>query len=362
MIRFLLPLIPALLFAQPAVETVPVIVRTLDRQARLPAEFQPYLSIPVHAKVSGYVEKVLVDRGSLVKQGQTLITITAPEMTAQLAEAQAKIQMVELQRAEAEVRQASAASIYDKLKAASATPGVVSGNDLFVAQKSAEAAQAMVRAYDGSLNAARASMEAIRDMQAYLTINAPFEGVITERSVHPGALVGPNAGGAPLLKLEQLSRLRLVVSVPESMVGGIVQNARVPFTLPAYPGQTFSGVVSRVSHVLDEKTRTMAVELDVANPGLRLAPGMYPEVQWPVRKPRPSVLVPPASIASSTERTFVVRANSGKAEWVNVSRGQAAGDLVEVFGPLQEGDLIVKRATDEIREGSKLNIKAGSQK
>ena len=134
----------------------------------------------------------------------------------------------------------------------------------------------------------------------------------------------------------------------------MVNGARVAFTVPAYPGETFYATVSRAAHDLDEKTRTMAVELDVKNTDLRLGAGMYPEVQWPVRRPQASLLVPPTSIVTTTERTFVIRVKDGVAEWVNVARGARVGDLVEVFGPLADGDTIVRRGTDEIRAGSKV--------
>ena len=89
----------------------------------------------------------------------------------------------------------------------------------------------------------------------------------------PGALVGPGSGATPLFRLHQVSRLRLVVAVPEALVGGIVKGARVPFTVPAYPGETFYGVISLAAHDLDPKTRTMPVELEVKNADLRLARG-----------------------------------------------------------------------------------------
>jgi RND family efflux transporter MFP subunit len=146
------------------------------------------------------------------------------------------------------------------------------------------------------------------------------------------------------------------VAVPEALVGAIVKGARVPFTVPAFPGETFYGTVNLLAHDLDPKTRTMAVELDVRNPDLRLGAGMYPEVQWPVKRPQPSLLVPPTSIVTTTERTFVIRVTNGLAQWVNVGRGARIGDLVEVFGPLKEGDIIVRRGTDEIREGSKVTV------
>ena len=138
----------------------------------------------------------------------------------------------------------------------------------------------------------------------------------------------------------------------------MVKGAHVTFTVPAYPGETFFGVLILMAHDLDEKTRTMPVELDVKNADLRLGAGMYPEVQWPVRRPQPSLLVPPTSIVTTTERTFVIRINNSVAQWVNVSRGARVGDLIEVFGALKEGDTIVRRGTDEVREGAKVTVQA----
>ena len=325
------------ILAQTRVECVRVISKSIDRQVRLPGELLPYLSVSIYARVAGFVDRVEVDRGSVVKKGQVLATLVAPETEAQIAEASSKAQAIQLQRAEAAAKLSSAQSTYDRLKTAAQTPGVVAGNDLVVAEKNVEAAQALVSAYEGSIQAAEASVRSLKALEKYLTLTAPFDGIITDRMVHPGTLTGPNsgAGSSPLLKLEQLNRLRLTVAVPEAQVGGIVKNARVPFTLPAFLGETFHGVVRRITHALEPKTRTMRVELDVANPNLRLASGMYAEVLWPVRKERPALLVPPASIATTTERTFVIRIKNDIAEWVPVSRGAAAGDLVEVYGPLQ---------------------------
>jgi RND family efflux transporter MFP subunit len=351
----------ATLLAQAPVEVVKVSAKAVERQTKLPGEFQPYLAVPIFAKVNGFVRAVNVDRGSAVKQGQVLTTLEAPEIISQVAEAQSKAQALELQRAEAEAKLASTQSTYDRLKAASATPGVVAENDVVIAQKAVEAAQALVHSYEDSIKAAQAQAQAVKDLQQYLTIKAPFDGIITERNVHPGALVGPGAGSTPLLRLHQVSRLRLVVAVPEALVGAIVKRARVPFTVPAYPGETFYGTVNLLAHDLDAKTRTMAVELDVKNADLRLGAGMYPEVQWPVKRPQPSLLVPPSSIVTTTERTFVIRVTNGIAQWVNVGRGARVGDLVEVFGSLKEGDTIVRRGTDEIREGTKVNVQTPKQ-
>ena len=352
-LRWFLLLVAAPSMAQ-TVEVVPVVVRTTSQVVKLPGEFQPYMAVPVFARVTGFVSRIDVDRGSRVEKGQVLAVLDAPEMAAQLAEAQSKAQSVSLQKAEAQARLAAAESTYERLKAASSTRGAVAGNDLTVAEKNVEAVRALVQSYSGSQQAAAAAVQAIRDLSAYLTIQAPFDGIVVERNVHPGALVGPGAGAnqPPLMRVEQVARLRLVVAVPEAHVGGIVPGARVPFSVPAYPGEMFHGVLKRLSRSLDQKTRSMPVELDVDNADLRLAPGMYPELAWPVRHARPSVLVPATSIVTTTERVFVIRARNGKAEWVNVVRGNASGDLVEVLGPLSDGDLVVRRGSDELRPGT----------
>jgi hypothetical protein len=98
----------------------------------------------------------------------------------------------------------------------------------------------------------------------------------------------------------------------------------------------------------------MPVELDVFNNDQLLAPGMYSTVRWPVRSSEQSLFVPKSSVVTTTERTFVVRQKNGHAEWVNVQKGAVEGELIRVIGPLQAGDRVVKRATDEIREGTVL--------
>ena len=199
----------------------------------------------------------------------------------------------------------------------------------------------------------------MRDVESYLNIRAPFDGIITERNIDKGSLAGApsGAGSTPMLRIQQVSKLRLVIAVPEADVAGVTNGDRINFTVSAYPGETFSGLVARVSHTLDQKTRTMPVEVDVMNDSARLAPGMFPEVVWPARRLQPSLLVPPSAIAVTTERTFVVRFRDGVVEWVDVKRGVSMGDLVEVFGDLAENDVVATRCTDELRAGTKVNVK-----
>ena len=341
--------------AQQAVkaELTKVEAKPLLQSATVTGELQPYQSVDIHAKVTGFVKSIEVDRGSRVKQGQLLAEVTAPELEAQRAEALARIPSIEAQKTEVEAKLAAAQATLDRLKEAAKTPGVVAGNDIIQAEKVVEAERARAGAMDKNVEAVNASVRAIEEIEKYLKITAPFSGVITDRFAHPGSLVGPEGRERePLLRLQQVNRLRLVAAVPEAYTESIRTGMRVDFTVPAYPSQKFSGVVARPAFSFDPKTRTMPVELDVNNSSGRLSPGMYAELDWPVRRRGDSLMVPKSAVKSTTERTFVVRVTNGKAEWVDVRRGMAEAEGVEVFGALHPGDTILLRASDEIRPGT----------
>jgi RND family efflux transporter MFP subunit len=154
-----------------------------------------------------------------------------------------------------------------------------------------------------------------------------------------------------MLRVVEDRRLRLVVPVPEAYTTDLHVGSPVSFTAAAQPGRVLSGTVARIAHAVDVTTRTMAIELDVVNTDGRLAPGTFCQVQWPVRRAGPSLFVPSGSVASTTDRTFVIRIRSGKTEWVDVKTGLTSGSLVEVFGDLRAGDQIAGRGTDELRPG-----------
>jgi membrane fusion protein, multidrug efflux system len=330
-----------------------VVARPVSRTIDLPGEIAPYLSVLLHARVQGYVDRILVDRGSIVKHGELLAELSAPEMAAQIAQAQSRVQVAESERLQAEAQLSAAQSTSDRMQRAAQTPGTIAGNEVIQAEKQVEAVKALLNARQQAIIAAEATVRSLMDVQTYLKITAPFDGVVTDRMVHPGALVGPGADSV-LLVLQQVSHLRLIVAIPEENVSGIVQGTKVNFTVPARPERTYAGAVARIARVLDQKTRTMPVELDVVNQDGSLAPGMYPTVKWPIRRTQPALFVPRTSIVTTTERTFVVRNQDGRAQWINVRKLATEGDLVEVLGGLKAGDLIVRRATDELREGTLL--------
>ena len=344
----------------PTIDVVRVVEQPVDITLSMPGELQPYQAVAIYPKVTGFVKSIRVDRGSRVRTGELMAELEAPELIAQRAESQSKLQAAESQLAVARSRADADTSTYDKLKAASATPGVVAGNDLVLAQKAVEADQSQIAAAQQTAEAARQAVQVITQMEGYLRMTAPFDGVVTERNVHPGALIGPNSGPAAALsmvRVVQNDRLRLVVPVPDAYTAGLATGTTMSFAVPAYPGQTFSGTVARIAQAVDVRTRTMAVELDVMNHDGRLTSGTFCQVNWPVRRPAPSLFVPTGSVASTTDRTFVVRIRNGKTEWVDVKAGLASGPLVEVFGDLRPDDEVATRGTDEIKPGTEVRVK-----
>jgi len=317
---------------KPLVEVITLKKGSLKKTIRLPGDLLPYEAVDIYAKVSGFIETLRADRGSEVKKDDVLAQLLAPELDKRLEEARAQYLAV---------------------------------NDQYQRRRKLRAGDVSVESVEllkNNTESARENMEALREQQNYLTIRAPFAGVITSRNLHTGALViaGADNRAVRIFRLEKIDTLRLLVAVPEAQVEGVREGTEVAFTVPALPDRKFAAKISRVSHSLDEKTRTEAVELDVDNASRILSPGMYADIIWPVTRVGGEFIVPVKAVVTTTEKTFMIRVRDGVTEWVEVKRGNASGEAEEVFGPLQEGDSIVTRATDELREGIKVKAHAAA--
>jgi membrane fusion protein (multidrug efflux system) len=316
----------------------------LDGMLRLPGEIKPYQFADLYAKVTSYVQQVNVDMGSQVTAGQVLATLEAPEMNAQLLEAQSR-----LHTKEAIFR--SSRATYNRLLKTSKVPGTISPNDLDLAfeKMSGDSAE---------LLSAKSSYHEVQQMLGYLTIRAPFSGVISQRNVHPGTYVGPAGKGSdkPLFRLEQQQKLRLSVAVPEVNTNGLKQEGQIHFTVKSLPGDTFSAKITRVAGSLDTRLRTEQLEMDIDNTDKRLLPGMYAEVKLPLPGKAAVYIVPKSAIVSNSEQVFVIKVVNQKAVWVPVKRGNEANGQVEIFGDLTDNDELVKNASDEIKAGTPLVV------
>jgi membrane fusion protein (multidrug efflux system) len=314
----------------------------------VPGELIPYQEVDIFAKVTSYVKTLLVDIGSEVHKGQLLVILEAPEINSQLAEAESRIKQMEA------VYYASKAT-YDRLLSTSKTPGTVSENDL-------EQAEARKNSDLANVEAARSSYKEVAANLAYLQIRAPFDGIITARNINLGAYVGPGRGTDPLLVLQDQKRMRLVISVPESSTGGLNNKDVVTFGVTALPNRKFTAQITRLAGALDTKLRSERLEMDVYNKDKQLLPHMFAEVDIPLPSRDSAFVVPKLAVVTSTEKVFVIRVVDHKAEWVDVKKGPIAGDLIEVYGDLKNGDEIVKQASEEMRNGATVKIKPDDKK
>lgn len=347
--------------APPTVETVAVVSQQLNKTVSLPAQLTPYEMVDVYPKVTGFLDTIRVDRGSRVRRGELLMRLSAPELVAQRSQAEAALRAAESQLVSAEAKLTSDKGTYLHLASAARTPGVVAENDVMVASQTAVSDKGLVSTAEHNVGAARDAVRSVAQMESYLNIYAPFDGVVTTRNLHPGALVGPASGQAaatPIVRIVDTARLRLVVPVPEAEVGEMKEGQQVGFSVPAYPGQTFHAPIARISHDIDQNTRTMPVELDVRNTKGMLAPGSFATVAWPVERTYPTMFVPTTAVTSDQQRTFVIRVRNGKTEWVTVQTGETVNGEIEVFGDLKPGDQVVRTASDSIRAGQQVNVNA----
>jgi membrane fusion protein (multidrug efflux system) len=351
---------PAQPSAPTSVEAVSVASRKLDMNTSLPAQLLPYESVDIYPRVTGFLDSIRVDVGSHVRKGEELMRISAPELAAQRSQSEAGVHAAESQLATAQAKLASDQGTYSHLAAAARTPGVVAQNDVLIAEQTVAAEKGAVAAAEHNVTAARDSLRSVAQMESYLTISAPFSGVVTMRNLHPGALTGPAAGQAgaqPIVRIVDTNRLRLVVPIPEAEVGEMKQGQSIAFTVPAFPGEIFHAPIARIAHDVDVSTRTMHVELDVQNPNGKLTPGSFATVSWPIRRAAESMFVPTTSVTADQQQTFVIRVRDGKAQWVNVQTGETLNGEVEVFGDLHTGDQVVRIASDSILNGQNVSVR-----
>lgn len=373
------------------VSVVKVLKTRLNREWNLPGQFLAYQDVPIHAKVEGFISSIIVDRGSIVKKGQKMISIFCPELIEKEKEGAAKVAAAEssFRRAqanedseksklvEAQARLDADSLTFQRLQQAAKTPGAVAQNEVDLQQKAVESDKARVQsivqeveaahniviAEKHNLSAAKDVLKALNAMTDYLEITAPFDGVITERNVHVGSIVAVDAQreALPLVRIQERDILRLVVAVPEDSVSGIKIGDRFDFTVPAYLGRTYTGTVARPAYALDNATRTMPVELNVINTDRTLEPGMFANVHWVICRPYDTLFVPSPAVNTDLVGTFAIKVDNGKAERVTVQRGLPMGNLIEVSGPLKEGDLVAVKATDEIKSGDPLIAKLADE-
>ena len=361
-------------------ETVAAVAHTERRSVgttlTIAGEFKPFQDVDVHAKVAGYIKVIYVDVGDHVQAGQTIAVLEIPELAAQLAGADAGVRRSkeEIRRAEGDLVRAQSAhaaahSAYARLKqAAESRAGLVAQQEIDDSQAKDLEFEAQVSSSSAALSSAQQQLQVAEANQKqysaltdYSRIMAPFSGVVTARYADTGALIAAgtssSAQSIPVVRLAQISKLRLVLPIPESVAAQIHLGDPVKARVQAL-NQDIVGKVSRFADSLDRQTRTMETEIDFDNRGGHLIPGMYAETQLSLREKKDALTVPLESVARNGDDAIVLAVNSQNiVEERRVKLGVEDGVRVEVLSGLTEQDRVVIGSRSQLHTGQKIQPK-----
>jgi RND family efflux transporter MFP subunit len=317
----------------------------------IPAEFRPYVQSQLHAIVTGYVSKMFVDFGDKVKQGQVLATLNVPELEDQLNDARANEQ-------QAEADYNNEHLLYTRLQQVNQEhPKLVAQQDLDTARsKDANSAAAV--------SAAKARVGELQTRVSYTNIVAPFDGVITQRSVDPGALVqaGTSSDRSPeLLQVSDNYHLRLDFPVSVDFVQDVRVGVPVNVRVESLHGKLFSGKISRFQNEVNDQTRTMITEIEIDNPDLEIVPGMYAVVLFRYARRPDALAIPTEAISDPKNPSVYLIGPDGKIEARPVKLGVEMPDRFQVTDGLQEGDLVMIGNRSQVRPGQQVEAKLVGQ-
>jgi RND family efflux transporter MFP subunit len=337
--------------AAPTVAVAKVMREVLFKQVNYLAEFRPYVQVELHAKVSGYVDKMNVDFGDKVKAGQLLATIEVPELQDQLHNAIATEQKAEADYTNADL-------IYTRLVSVNKQhPNLVAQQDLDTAAANDQMAAATIAA-------AKADAGKFETLVNYTRIIAPFDGVVTRRYADPGALI--QAGTAsdtqslPLVRVSDNYLLRLDFPVDVDFVQDIHVGDPVEVHVESLGNKTFSGTVTRFTYDVDDNTRKMTTEIEVPNSNLEIDPGMYATVDLKVEDHPNALAIPTEAVISGEIPSVYVVDSNNQVEARPVQLGLETPDKYEVLSGLQEGDMVIIGNHSEIQAGQKVSPKFGT--
>ena len=350
----------------------------ITRQLVLAGIFQPFQEIDVHGKVSGYVRHIYVDIGDRVRQGQTLAVLEVPELEAQVKGAKAGVarSQDEIARMQREVTRdealyAAAHANYARLKEASdQQPGLIAVQELDdalakdrSAAAQADAAKSAIAAAQGQLGVATADRMRVSSMAQYATITAPFSGVVTTRYADTGALIpaGTSESNAQaVVRLAQSDLLRLRMPVPEQDVQFVREGSTVMVRVQA-TGQQFPGKVVRFTRDVSTATRTMLTEVDVPNPSLALAPGMYAEVTFDLQQKNDALIVPSAAVVQGDSPAVLIADAEGRVQKRVVTLGITGANRQEIVSGIEPGDQIIVGGQAAVQPGDLVHAHPASE-
>ncbi len=329
-----------------SVATVPVRRQDLLETVQFYAEFRPYQEVELHAKVTGYVDRMLVDFGDRVKKDQLLASLEIPELKDDLSSADATQQEMEAAY-EASHLEYQRLTNTDQLR-----PGLI-------AQQQIDDARARDLKDEQAVVEAKAKVGRLKTMLAYTQITAPFPGVITHRYVDTGALIQAGTGSPsqspPLVRISQNDMLRLDFPVSISFVSRVQEGTPVEIQVDGWK-KPISAAVTRISDRVDESTRTMTAEVEVPNPDLKLVPGMYANVNVAIDHRKQVLTVPPEAVERGQSPRVLVAAGD-VVEERPVQLGLETPDAIEITEGLQDHDQVIIGGHGLVHAGDKITSK-----
>jgi RND family efflux transporter MFP subunit len=360
--------------SQPTAVAVAAVQRgEISHLLSLAGQFEPYQVVQVHAKVSGYIQKINVDIGDRVHKGETLATLEVPELNAQYRASASEalrsndtITAAAHDVARARSLHTALQTNYGRLQRASdAQPGMIAAQELDNARSQADASAAQVDAALATLSGAKqgaltttADRERVGALQSYTRITAPLSGVITWRYADTGALVQAGTSSdkqsLALVTLSQSDLLRLRVPVPEDAVRYVHIGDSMQIRVDAL-GKSFTGKVVRFTRNLDPQTRTMETEVDVPNPDLTITPGMYANTYLQLAHVENALTVPVAAVQTTGgASTAMVATTDNTLESRKIQVGLRGALLVQIVSGLEQGDRVVLGASGELHAGERV--------
>lgn len=338
----------------------------------LPGTISAFDNATIYARATGYIAERRVDIGSRVKKGDLLVRISAPDLDQQLAQANA--QMVQTQaavlQATAQVGQAESnvklGSVTNGRTSALANLGWETRQNadntrlgLAGSQASLQAAQASVKVAQANLAAQVATVRRLEQLTAYENVTAPYDGVITSRTVDVGDLVSADNAGATnlLFTLARDDVVRVQINVPQSGAIGIHDGLQAKVLVPELPGRAFTGTVNRSAVALAQASRTMQSEVDVPNPDGTLRPGLYVTVQIGIPRTAPGVVIPAEAVIFNGKglRAAVV-GDDGVVHMHDIAIYRDFGTSVELRSGLNGGETVVKTPPADLEDGAKVKV------
>jgi len=364
----------------PTVAAVKVVKEDLGREVSINGEFRPYQEVELHAKVAGYLKSITVDVGDRVRAGQVIATLEIPEMVNDAAQALAGKRRAEAELvrsrtdlARAETAHQNSHQVLLRLEQVSKTrPNLIALQEIDdartrdqLAEGQIDTAKAAIASAEQQVHAADASEERVKTMNSYARITVPFAGVVSKRYVDPGAMIqqgtASSSQAVPVVRISDISRLRMVLAVPESAVPSVKLGSLVSMRVDAL-GKTYQGRVARFADRLQDATRTMETQIDVDNPRAELKPGMFATAILSLDRRNATLAIPVQAIflVKNVPHVYTVEAQNKIADR-EIRTGMETPERVEVLSGLAEGDVVVTGGRSQVKPGHVVRPKVGSR-